>query len=199
MTLTTVSNYSESRAFVFVDGMNLFNNAKRAFGYSYPNYDVAKLARAVCSRVGCELVEARFCTGVPPINDWRYHFWFGKTESMRQSGVTVYTRRVRTTPEGASQEKGIDLRIGLDALALAFEREYDVLVLFSTDQDFTELGRWIRRVSDQQNRNIKMVSAFPADSDRIHGIKGMSHFRITREFYDACIDPRDYRPRRKRN
>jgi hypothetical protein len=28
------------RAFVFIDGQNLFHAAKEAFGYSYPNYDV---------------------------------------------------------------------------------------------------------------------------------------------------------------
>ena len=27
------------RAFVFVDGQNLFHAAKEAFGYSFPNYD----------------------------------------------------------------------------------------------------------------------------------------------------------------
>ena len=124
MILTTVSDYSESHAFVFFDGMNLFNNAKRAFGYSYPNCDIVKLARVVCSPVGCELVETRFYSGVPTINDWRYHFWFGKTEAMRQAGVTVYTRRVRTTPGGLPQEKSIDLRLGLDALALACERAW---------------------------------------------------------------------------
>jgi len=32
------------RAIAFVDGQNLFNAAKEAFGYTYPNYDVLKLA-----------------------------------------------------------------------------------------------------------------------------------------------------------
>ena len=32
------------RGVAFVDGQNLFNAAKRAFGYSYPNYDITRLA-----------------------------------------------------------------------------------------------------------------------------------------------------------
>ncbi len=30
------------RAFVFIVGQNLFHAAKEAFGYSFPNYDVAE-------------------------------------------------------------------------------------------------------------------------------------------------------------
>ncbi len=36
------------RTFVFIDGQNLLHAAKEAFGYSFPNYDVAALARRVC-------------------------------------------------------------------------------------------------------------------------------------------------------
>ncbi|HNR32025.1 MAG TPA: hypothetical protein PKI11_14130 [Candidatus Hydrogenedentes bacterium] len=39
---------SVKRAYAFVDGQNLFYAAKKAFGYSYPNYDPSALARAVC-------------------------------------------------------------------------------------------------------------------------------------------------------
>jgi hypothetical protein len=37
------------RAIAFIDGQNLFHNARNAFGYTYPNYDVQKLAQAVCA------------------------------------------------------------------------------------------------------------------------------------------------------
>lgn len=36
------------RAIAFVDGQNLFHAARHAFGYTFPNYDVKKLAQAVC-------------------------------------------------------------------------------------------------------------------------------------------------------
>jgi len=37
------------RAVAFVDGQNLFNAAKEAFGYHFPNYDVVKLSLEVAS------------------------------------------------------------------------------------------------------------------------------------------------------
>lgn len=40
------------RAFVFVDGQNLFHSAREAFGYTYPNYDVIALANRVCLAQG---------------------------------------------------------------------------------------------------------------------------------------------------
>ena len=195
-----MSDDAVKRAVVLVDGMNLFNNSKRAFGYSYPNYDVAKLANAICVRLGCKLAETGFYTGVPRqhIDPDRHHFWFAKSQAMRQSGVIVYTRPVRLT--SPPLEKGIDLRIGLDALALAFRQAYDVLVILSTDQDFTEVSRYVREVEKEQQRNIRLVSAYPTSRSRnVRGINGMEQFPIYRELYDACIDPRDYRRRRKRD
>lgn len=40
------------RAVAFIDGQNLFYAAKEAFGYTYPNYDPLKLARALCNGQG---------------------------------------------------------------------------------------------------------------------------------------------------
>ena len=110
-----VPESAQRRAVALIDGMNLFNNAKRAFGYSYPNYDVSRLAKTVCDRLSTHLVETRFYTGVPrqDIDPDRSHFWTMKTAAMRQEGVVVYTRAVRRTKP--PQEKGIDLRIGLDS------------------------------------------------------------------------------------
>lgn len=39
---------STKRAVAFFDGQNLFNHAKAAFGYDYPNYDPTKLFNAIC-------------------------------------------------------------------------------------------------------------------------------------------------------
>ena len=118
-------------------------------------------------------------------------FWARKTNAMRRSGVIVYTRTVRST--NPPQEKGIDLRIGLDALALAYRRAYDALIILSTDQDFTEVNRYVREVASGQGRRMRLVSAYPVGNRQVRGINGMEQFPISRAIYDACIDPRDYR------
>ena len=108
-------------------------------------------------------------------------------------------------PDGTShdvpvqREKGIDLRLGLDVVRMARNGELDGAVLFSQDQDLAEVAREIRDVSRTQGRWLMIVSAFPhggrATSTR--GIDGTDWFRMDRAFYDACLDPRDYRPPRR--
>ena len=187
------------RGIALIDGMNLFNNAKRAFGYHYPNYDILKLANLVCDRLQCHLVETRFYSGVPRLNvdPDRSQFWASKTEMMRQGGVIVYTRPVRRSQP--PQEKGIDLRIGLDAMELTLQQKYDDLILFSTDQDFTEIKPKVQQIVRDQGREVRLISAYPYRSGTgIRVINGFKRHRITREDYDQCIDTRDYRQRRNR-
>ena len=50
------------RAVVFVDGQNLFHAAREGFGYTYPIYDVAALAKQVCACQKWKLAQVRFAT-----------------------------------------------------------------------------------------------------------------------------------------
>ena len=79
----------------------------------------------------------------------------------------------------------------------AHRDEYDVALLFSQDQDLSELASLIRQVAGFQNRWIKIASAFPdspAAANR-RGINLTDWCPIDRSTYDACLDPRDYRPK----
>ena len=93
------------------------------------------------------------------------------------------------------REKGIDLRIGLDAVRMAREGQLDVAVIFSQDQDLAEVASEIRGISRSQNRWLKVVSAFPVgpDASTRRGLDGTDWFKMDRAFYDSCLDPRDYR------
>ena len=50
--LSVATEPDTKHAIVFFDGQNLYHGAKEAFGYTYPNYDPAALARAVCAQEG---------------------------------------------------------------------------------------------------------------------------------------------------
>jgi uncharacterized LabA/DUF88 family protein len=200
---------SPKRAIVFFDGQNLFHGAKEAFGYSYPSYDPASLARVVCDRQGWQLAEVRFYTGVhTPEGDEHWHrFWGKKLTAMGRKGVKVFRRELRyqnTTiqlPDGTerttavAQEKGIDVRIALDVVRCVLEALCDVAVIFSQDQDLSEVADEVRRISHREQRWVKIVSAFPVGptSRNRRGINGTDWIRIDRATYDACVDPRDYR------
>ena len=94
------------------------------------------------------------------------------------------------------EEKGIDVRLALDVLDLAHRKEYDVALIFSQDQDLSELADLIRALVGYQNRWIKIASAYPDSPTRTYrrGINRTDWCPIDRATYDACLDPLDYRP-----
>ena len=197
------------KAVAFVDGQNLFHAARESFGYTYPNYDVLALARRICQGKGWGLGQVRFYTGIPdPADDPRWnHFWAGKLRVMSWRGVHVFSRPLRyrnrlvRLPNGsthtflAGEEKGIDVRIALDVIRMAHRREFDVALVFSQDQDLSEVADEIRVISSEQARWIKMACAFPFSptTRNKRGINKTDWIRIDRTTYDACLDPRDYR------
>jgi uncharacterized LabA/DUF88 family protein len=199
------------RAIAFFDGQNLFHCAKKAFGYSFPNYDPKTLAQEVCKSRGWQFIEARFYTGVPDPADnafWN-HFWVAKGAQMGRDGVHVYTRPLRyrnktvRLPDGTEHtfldgdEKGIDVRIALDVIRLANEAAYDVALLFCRDQDLSEVAEELRAISQSTKRWIKMASAYPySPASKVRGIDKTDWIRIERPLYDACLDARDYRPKK---
>ena len=199
------------RAIAFIDGQNLFHHARSVFNYNYPNYDVQKLAQAVCASHGWNLERVQFYTGVPSPTDNAFWngFWSNKLAMMGRRGVVVFSRplvyrnkTVQVPGFGAhtvltGEEKGIDVRLALDALDAAHRNQFDVALIFSQDQDLSELGSLIRQVANLQNRWIKIASAFPDGSTASNrrGINRTDWCPIDKATYDACIDPRDYRPK----
>jgi uncharacterized LabA/DUF88 family protein len=191
----------DPHAIAFFDGQNLYHCAKEAFGYEYPNYEVRKLAEAVCKARGWKLTQVRFYTGVPPKerNLWWHEYWAKKKLRMSRSSVEVYTRPLRYTPELLEdgntryipREKGIDVRIAIDVMTLAFKKAYDVALVFSQDQDLHEVAREIRDFALKQNRWIKMASAYPVGDGTANarGINDTDWIVIDKATYDACLDP----------
>jgi uncharacterized LabA/DUF88 family protein len=203
---------TRKRTLVFVDGQNLFHAARESFGYPYPNYDVQKLADALCRQQGWVLTGVRFYTGVPDARDnafWN-HFWNAKLARMGWQGVVVFSRPLRyrhqtlTLPDGRAQtvlvgrEKGIDVRIALDVVHFVRTNACDVALVLSQDQDLSELADEVRLIARDQGRWFKIASAFPFSPTTTNrrGINKTDWVKIERATYDACLDPRDYRPPR---
>ncbi len=194
----------------FVDGQNLYRHAKDAFGHHHPNYDPQKLHAAVCAAHGWTPTLVRFYTGVPSAEQsemWS-GYWSNRVLALNRAGVVVTTRPIRyhrqeielddgstqevTTP----QEKGIDVRLALDIVHLARTNQFNVGVIFSQDQDLAEVVAEVKAIAREKDRWIKLVSAYPAGASATsaRGINGIDWYRIEQAAYDACLDPRDYRP-----
>jgi uncharacterized LabA/DUF88 family protein len=202
---------STPRAIAFFDGQNLYGGAKDSFGYTFPNYDPVLLANHVCTDQGWQVAEIRFYTGVhsPEGNMFWHRFWANKLTRMGRQGVKSFTRELRyqntriSLPDGTQvtksvpREKGIDVRIALDTMRCILAGTCDVALIFSQDQDFSEVADEVRRIAHRENRWIKIASAFPLGpaSPNRRGINGADWIPIDKATYDSCIDPRDYRPK----
>lgn len=201
------------RAIAFVDGQNLFHSVRESFGYIYPNYDVSALSQAICRQQGWTLAQARFYTGIPNAHDnafW-HHFWTAKLRTISWQSCHVFSRPLRyrnktfRLPDGTEhtfltgEEKGIDVRIAVDVIRLAHRNQYDVAILFSQDQDLSEVADEIRVVAQEQQRWIKVACAFPFSptTRNPRGIQKTDWIKIDRATYDACLDARDYRAKKK--
>ncbi len=137
-------------------------------------------------------------------------YWTRRLTAMRRAGIVVTIRCLRyrvervRLPDGlvheipVDREKGIDLWLGLDVVRMARNAELDVAIMFSQDQDLSEVAGEVRDISRSVARWLKVASAFPrgpgATSTR--GIDRTDWFPMGQHFYDACLDPRDYRPGR---
>lgn len=104
-----------------------------------------------------------------------------------------------TTAVLVGSEKGIDVRLALDVVAAARDNACDVALIFSQDQDLSEVADEVRAISAQQGRWIKLACAFPVSPtySNTRGINGTDWVRVDRACYDACLDPRGYRPRNR--
>jgi uncharacterized LabA/DUF88 family protein len=199
------------RAVSFVGGQDLFHAAREAFGYSYPNYDALRLSQAVCALLAWRLVGVHFYTGVPGASDdpvW-HRFWTAKLATMGWQGVRIFSRPLRYRPRTVrledgrastirvGQEKGVDVRMALDVVRAVLSASCEVALIFSQDQDFSEVALEVRRIARDQGRWFKIASAFPfsrAGRNR-RGIDRTDWISIDRATYDACLDRVDYRPR----
>lgn len=200
---------SAKRTIVFVDGQNLFYAVREAFGCHYPNYDIKALSESICSSKGWDLSGMYFYTGVPhpQDNSFWHNFWSKKLSYMGRSKIKIFSRELRyhnkdwrcpscgkTHTSLVGHEKGVDVRIALDIIRFAHDRLYDVAVIFSQDQDLSEVVDEVVRISKEQSRWIKVASAFPVSPTyKNRGINKTDWIKIDKQTYDLCLDQNDYR------
>lgn len=200
------------RAIAYFDAQNVYHSARRAFGIRWPNFDPIALTEAICDVREWQVQQVRFYTGVPDRRSdpsW-HHFWTHKLAALSRQGVHVIQRPLRyrthtialpdgtTYPWRVAEEKGIDVRIAVDLVGMAYREQFDVAIIFSQDQDLAEIADEVRHIARIQSRWIKVASAFPSSPstrDR-RGIAQTDWIPIDASTYQRCVDPRDYRPKR---
>jgi uncharacterized LabA/DUF88 family protein len=152
------------RAVAFIDASNTRASARRAFGDAFGNFNPVALAEEVCAAQGWTLAGVSYYLGVPDVRvtEDGHYTWMKRCARWRKQGVRVFTRTLLQDEQGTAREKGIDVRLALDAVRLYREGAYDVAVVFSQDQDFSELATELRAIAREEKRTVEVVSAFPA-------------------------------------
>jgi uncharacterized LabA/DUF88 family protein len=187
------------RVAALIDGQNFTNALKEAFGMRRPTLNLPAIVNRVCQAHGWKADEVRFYTGVvdAALEPDLHAYWMRRLSQYgRQPGVSVWTRHNsyaarrlscdkcgEVTLKRVGREKGVDLRIALDATRLAHEGRADVILLFTQDQDFYELVKELRYISERQGRDdLVVASAFPLGTGRRRGgIRGTLQIPLSRE------------------
>jgi hypothetical protein len=192
----------KKRVVSFFDCQNLFKSAYEQWKYPYPNFDPLKLSRLLIGKYHCEgwrFTGVRLYTGIheAKVNPSLHAFWTKKLTAVKNiyPQAFIFTSPLRYDKNGIPREKGVDIRIALDLIRMARKNEFDVAMLFSQDNDFSEVAVEIRAISKEYDRWIKIASAFPSNlaNRKNKGVRKTDWLRISKEDYDSCIDTADYR------
>jgi NYN domain len=208
------------KAMVWIDGQNLFHRAKSIFGHKGPDYDIRGLSQGLCDQMGWKLECIHFYSGIPPEQEsprW-HHFWREKLQqAIEQGGVPIHT----FTPElryrnewtqrhdgqwqiyRAATEKGVDVRLALDMVDAAHERQCDAMVLMSEDSDLQQAVDRCKEIARKQGRDLPIANAFPHNPAVPIPRRSMAltiPLRFDQAFYEKHIqqvqmrhhDPRDH-------
>ena len=91
------------RVYAFIDGMNLFNSAKRCFGNREPNCDYARLVNEVVNmEPGRQLEHATLYVGIPKSEHdaQKNRWWTRKLAATGRTGIQVVTRYLKKRATG---------------------------------------------------------------------------------------------------
>ena len=190
------------RTIIFIDGQNLHHLAKKAWessslsAYGWPSYDVEKLSLTLVNQTqGRTLKEICFYTGVPnPKSGTKQAYWDGfwsnKIRRLHRQGIYVYRGRVNV----GGQEKGVDVSLAIDLI----QATYEAALIVSQDSDFGPAVRLAKQIAKGQSRMLSFESWYPVGpgSRSRRGVPRTMWRPIEKEVYDACLDSRDYRPKR---
>ena len=82
-------------------------------------------------------------------------------------GTPLCTADGNELPEGTEfrvrigQEKGVDVRLALDVASDAYLGNFEIGLIFSQDQDLSELSQHVKQIANKDDRWMQLASAFP--------------------------------------
>ena len=191
---------------LFLDDKNFYNGARRAFfsttdAHFYGQINPIALGEAICARPAKtqrQLQEVRIYTGLPDSTKEpkTYSAHMEQCQSWKRDGAEVITRMLRYPldwPNSKAQQKGIDVALAVDFVALAIEGEYDIGVIASTDSDLRPALEYVKKKCSNHCRVEVTAWSSPRTKSRlsIPGVNVWCHW-LNEVDYDVMADLTDY-------
>ena len=190
---------------LFIDAQNSYRGARDSFfpgggPAAYGQFNPVRLGELIAARGGpggaaCVLSDARVYTGRPDprLEPRTYAAHLNQCTRWEADGASVVWRPLRYPPRRTglpAQEKGIDVALCIDFVAMAIDGHYDVGVIVSTDTDLLPALEFTR------NRyvGVRHIAVAAWDGRRRMSLPGANiwcHW-LSRADYDAVADATDY-------
>lgn len=197
----------ECRVVLFVDYMNVYEDFRRAFvlGTLLPTHgqfrpvDLGQLlvARGPAYETW-RLAGVRLYTGHPaPNRDPR-----GASAADRQiqvwkdAGIVVRPRPLQYLPNHVARQKGVDVELAVDLVAMAHEKQYEIAIVASTDTDLVPALEAVQRHRGLERVPRVCVVSYQGLQKRLQVSdtrgKKLYCFQLTHDDYRAVHDPTVY-------
>ncbi len=205
------------RVGVFIDGQNITIGARYAFGGT-GNLHPLLLGRALAG--DDELVEIRYATGIPDhgIDPGRAEAAMRRHDLIRRTDVVLLertlryrwewqvqdrdlpdprdhpgeVRQARVKSKNRGQEKGIDVWLALDALAMCARSDIDRVVLASADSDMDTVPEYVRTIPGQESTTVVAAKVLPDGKTLRPNEAYDDTVAIDRTIYELAKDDFDY-------
>lgn len=188
---------------LFIDWQNVYKSARDAFFLPqdsgvYGQINPIELGNLICLRKATEnvtLKQIRIYSGQPAVEDRKTYAAHTKQFNRwrKEPQVNIITRPLRYPTNSKPQEKGVDVALAVDFVAMAVDDDYDVGVIASTDTDLKPALEFVhKRFAD--TLEIEVVAWKSRNFQSRLSVARANiwcHF-LYKEDYDKIADLRNY-------
>ena len=192
---------------LFIDYNNFYNGARRAFfsptdAHYHGQIDPLEVARLVCSRpppgTTRTLIQVRVYTGMPDATrePKTYAAHMKQTAAWRRNGMAVVTHPLRYPgdwPASRAQQKGVDVALAVEYVAMALDCGHDVGIIASTDSDLRPALTQVRQKCGESCLTEVAAWTSPQTNSRLSlpGESVWCHW-LDKTDYNQVADQTDY-------
>lgn len=198
---------TEKRLILFIDDKNFYHGARRAFfleedSHYYGQINPIELGKLIAARSSPThtriLYQVRVYTGTPESTKEpaTYSAHIKQRATWESIGVKVISRTLRYPddwPSSKALQKGVDVALAVDFVALAIDREYDIGVIASTDTDLHPALEYVSQKCKERCHIEVVAWNNPLKRSRlsISGYRIWCHW-LDKTDYDSIADLNDY-------